>query len=82
MPGLVDVLLKLSIVAGVLVILRTSVRFQSMSREMDDRAIAAVKRIMHAAEECGYPPQLIPLLMLLTALSFMLSMYVTGAFVR
>jgi hypothetical protein len=53
-----------------------------MSRELDDRAIAAVKRIMNAAEECGYPPQLIPLLMLLTALSFMLSMYFTAAYVR
>jgi hypothetical protein len=49
---------------------------------MDDRAIAAVKRIMNAAEECGYPPELIPILILLTALSFMLSMYVTAAFVR
>jgi phage shock protein PspC (stress-responsive transcriptional regulator) len=78
----VDVLIKLLIVACVLVLLRTSARFQSMSRELDDRAIAAVKRIMNAAEEYGYPPQLIPLLMLLTALSFMLSMYFTAAYVR
>ena len=82
MLAAVDVLIKLMIVGCVLVILRVSARFQSMSREIDDRAIAAVKRMMNAAEECGYPPELIPLLMLLTALSFMLSMYVTGAFVR
>lgn len=77
-----DVLIKLMIVAGVLVILRTSGRFQSMSREMDDQALAAVKKMMNAAENCGYPPQLVPLLMLLTALTFMLSMYVTEVYVR
>lgn len=82
MQSAVEVLLKLMIVGCVLVILRTSARFQSMSREMDDRALAAVKRMMNAAEDYGYPPELVPLLMLLTALSFMLSMYVTGPFVR
>ena len=39
-------------------------------------------RIMRATEDCGYPPNLIPLLMLLTALSFMLSIYVTAGYVR
>ena len=34
---------------------------------------------MHATEERGYPRHAVPLLMLLTALFFMLSMYVTGA---
>ncbi len=76
------ILTKLLIVACTLGLLRTSQRFQSMSREMDDRALAALKRIMNASEECGYPRELIPLLMLLTALSFMLSMYVTTAYVR
>jgi len=50
-----------------------------MSREFDEQVLAALKRIMHATEESGYPPQVIPLLMLLTALSFMLSSYVTAA---
>jgi hypothetical protein len=49
-----------------------------MSRELDELAFAALKRIMNATEECGYPRELIPILMLLTALSFMLSMYVTA----
>jgi hypothetical protein len=53
-----------------------------MSRELDQQAFAALKRIMRATEESGYPPQLIPLLILLTALSFMLSLYVTGPGVR
>jgi len=48
-----------------------------MSRELDEHAFAALKRIMNATEECGYPRELIPILMLLTALSFMLSMYFT-----
>jgi hypothetical protein len=77
-----DVLAKLLIIVAVLGLLRTSQRFQSMSREVDERAFAALKRLMVATEECGYPPQLIPLLMLLTALSFMLSSYVTTPYVR
>jgi hypothetical protein len=58
-------------------LLRCSITFRTMSRELDQQAFAALKRIMRATEESGYPPQLIPLLILLTALSFMLSMYVT-----
>jgi hypothetical protein len=49
-----------------------------MSRELDDSAISAMKRIMSAAEESGFPPEIIPLLMLLTALTFMFSLAVTG----
>jgi len=48
-----------------------------MSRELDEHAFAALQRIMNATEECGYPRELVPILMLLTALSFMLSLYVT-----
>ena len=53
-----------------------------MSQELDQQAFAALKRIMRATEESGYPPQLIPLLIVLTALSFMLSMYFTGLYVH
>lgn len=82
MLGLVEILSKLLIITAVMGLLRTSERFRSMSRELDEQAFAAMKRIMHATEERGYPPEIIPLLMLLTALSFMLSSLVTGAFVR
>jgi hypothetical protein len=75
-----DVLSKLLIITAAVGLLRSSPRFQSMSRDLDERAFAALKRIMLATEEYGYPPQLIPLLILLTALSFMLSTYVTGAY--
>ena len=70
-------LAKLLITISLVGILRTSARFRSMSRELDEHAFAALKRIMNVTEEYGYPRELIPLLMLLTALSFMLSMYVT-----
>jgi hypothetical protein len=50
-----------------------------MSREFDEQAFAALKRVMRATEESGYPPQLIPILIFLTAISFMLSMFLTGA---
>jgi hypothetical protein len=49
-----------------------------MSRELDEYAFAALKRIMNATEECGYPRELIPVLTLLTALTFMLSLFATA----
>ena len=76
------ILTKLLITISLVGLLRTSVRFQSMSRELDEHAFAALKRIMNASEEYGYPRELIPVLMLLTALSFMLSMFVTTAGAR
>ena len=53
-----------------------------MSRDLDEQAFAAIRRIMRATEESGYPAPLIPILILLTAFSFMLSMYVTTLYVR
>ena len=73
---------KLLIVTALVGLIRTSGRFQSMSRELDEKAFAALKRIMHASEEQGYPAGLIPILMLLTALIFMLSGSVTTPFGR
>ena len=82
MLDLVLVLSKILIIIASVGLMRSSPKIQSMSRELDERAFAALRRMMSATEESGYPPQLIPLLMLLTALSFMLSMYLTGAYVR
>jgi hypothetical protein len=53
-----------------------------MSRELDEQVFTALKRTMRATEDYGCPPELIPVLMLLTALCFMLSAYVTTAAVR
>ena len=61
-------LMKFLIVACVVAMLRTSDRFQSMSRELDESAISAVKRIMCATEDAGFPPETFPVLILLTAL--------------
>jgi hypothetical protein len=74
----VIVLAKILIAISLVGLLRTSARFRSVSRELDELAFAALKRIMNATEESGYPRELIPLLILLTALSFMLSMFVTA----
>lgn len=76
------ILPKILIAISLVGLLRCSSTFRSMSRELDEQAFATLKRIMNATEECGYPPQLVPLLMLLTALTFMLSMYVTAAGAR
>jgi hypothetical protein len=70
------------IVAGVLAVLWSSPRFQMMSRELDETVLMALRQIMRVSENHGYPPALIPVLMLLTALSFMLSLYVTTLFDR
>ena len=83
MSDLVLVLLsKVFIIVAVVGLMRSSPAIQSMSRDLDERAFAALRRIMRATEDSGYPPNLIPFLMLLTALSFMLSMYVTAGYVR
>jgi hypothetical protein len=58
-------------------LLRCSSTFRAKSREFDEQAFAVLRRAMRATEDCGYPPLLIPLLILWTALSFMLSMYFT-----
>jgi hypothetical protein len=79
---LVLLLTKLLIIVAAVGLLRSSPAIQTMSREMDEQAFAALRRIMRATEECGYPASLIPLLILLTAFSFMLSMYVTGLYAR
>ena len=76
------VLTKLLIIVAVVGLMRSSPAIQSMSRELDEQAFAVLRRIMRATEDSGYPAHLIPLLMLLTALSFMLSMYFTGLYVR
>jgi len=82
MQVLMIVFSKLLIIAAVLGLLRCSSSFQSMSRAVDEQAFAALRRIMNLTEESGYPPYFFPLLMLLTALSFMLSMYITAAYGR
>jgi hypothetical protein len=76
---LVLILSKLMIVVSVAGLLRCSPAFRERSREFDEQAFAALKRIMRATEEYGYPPQLIPVLIVLTAICFMLSMALTTA---
>jgi len=83
MSVLVLVLAKILIITSIVGLLRCSSKYRRMSRELDDHALTALKRIMHAAEDCGYPAYLVPLLILLTTVYFMLSSYyVTGAVVR
>ena len=71
------VLSKILIVVAIVGLLRCSASFRSMSRQLDEQAFAALRRMMSVTEDCGYPPQLIPLLILLIAISFMASVYVT-----
>lgn len=73
-----DIALKLVIAASLLGMLRSSERFREMSREVDESVILALKRFMLAAEESGFPPEIVPLLMILTVVTFMF-MVVTAA---
>lgn len=77
MLSLVLILSKILITVALVGLLRCSTRFRLMSRQLDEQVYAAVRRMMSTTEDCGYPPQLIPLLILLTALCFMLSVYIT-----
>jgi hypothetical protein len=63
-------------------LLRCSTKFRTASREFDERVFAALKRMMHATEDSGYPAELAPMLILLSALFFMLSMQALGTIVR
>jgi len=77
MLTLVVILSKILIAVAVVGLLRCSASFRMMSRQLDDQVYTAVRRMMSTTEDYGYPPQLVPLLILLIALSFMLSAYVT-----
>lgn len=79
---LVLILSKLLIAISIAGLLRCSQTFRNRSRETDEQVLAALKRIMHATEDCGYPAHTVPLLIILTALCFMLSGYVTTVGVR
>ena len=69
-----SVLLKLLIVVAVVSILRSSQKFRTMSRELDEAALDSLQKIMRASEESGYPSELVPLLIALSAVMFMAMM--------
>jgi len=75
---LILILSKILIIISCIGLLRCSAEFRRMSRELDEQAFAALKRVMRATEDYGYPPHFIPLLILLTALWFMLSVTMPG----
>ena len=73
-----DILLKVLFIASAVGTLWSSTTFRNMSRELDNSALTSIRRMMNAAEESGFPPAIVPLLIILTALSFMISAVVTG----
>jgi hypothetical protein len=79
---LVLLLSKILIIMSVVGLARCSSKFRRISSELDQQVLTALKRIMHVTTDQGYPSQFIPVLILLTVLTFLLSSYVTGAAVR
>jgi len=78
----VIILAKILIVISVVGLLRCSEKFRIIGREIDDQAIAALKQIMHVSEEMGIPRSIAPLLILLSFVCFMASMYAIEATLR
>jgi hypothetical protein len=74
--------LKILIVLSAVGTLRSFERFRTMSRELDEAAFGSMKRIMRVAEESGYPPAVVPILMLLSAMTLMLVLGATAPFGR
>ena len=74
-----EMLLKVLFIASAIATLWTSTRFRNMSRTLDQSALNSIKRLMVVAEESGYPPVVVPLLIGLTTLSFVISAVVTTA---
>jgi hypothetical protein len=68
-------LTKILIIVSLVGLLRSCEKFRTGSRQFDEQVFAALKRMMHASEEAGYPAQSVPLLLILSALFFMLSLY-------
>jgi hypothetical protein len=73
---------KILIAISLVGLLRCSAKFRTASREFDERVFAVLKRMMHLTEDRGYPAELAPMLILLSALCFMLSMQALQLLVR
>jgi hypothetical protein len=69
-----NVLLKLLIVMAVVSILRSSQKFRTMSRELDQAALDSLQKIMRATEESGFPAELVPIMIALSTVMFMAMM--------
>jgi hypothetical protein len=77
-----ETLVKFMFIAAVIGALHTVPQFRKMSRELDQSALNSLKKMMDSAEESGFPPEIVPLLIGLTALSFAVSGVLTTAFGR
>jgi hypothetical protein len=73
-----DILFRLIIGICLVGMLRSSERFREMSRDIDESVLIALKRFMHVAEESGFPREIVPLLLMLTVLTFMFMIATTG----
>ena len=66
-----DILLRLTIGICLIGMLRSSDRFRQMSRDIDEAVVIALKRFMNVAEDSGFPREIVPVLLMLTVLTFM-----------
>jgi hypothetical protein len=73
-----DILLRLTIGICLIGMLRSSERFRQMSRDIDEAVIIVLKRFMNVAEDSGFPREIVPVFLVLTALTFMFLVVTTG----
>ena len=73
---------KLLFVISIVGLIRCSESFRTASREFDERAFAAMKRMLHATEDSGYSAQTGPILILVLTFCFMMAMYSIEAGLR
>jgi hypothetical protein len=66
---------KILIAISLVGLLRCSEKFRTSSREFDERVLASLKRMTQATEEHGFPAELGPMLIILSALCFMLTQF-------
>jgi hypothetical protein len=75
-------LAKILFLIGVVGLLRSVPQFRTMSRALDEDTLGVLKRVIRSAELNGYPPEFIPVLMLLAVLTWIVVTQLTGPFVR
>jgi len=78
----VVLLAKILIIISSVGLLRSFERFRIASRELDDQAIAALKQFMNVSEEMGIPRSIAPLLLLMSFVCAVMSMYAIEAALR
>jgi hypothetical protein len=73
---------KIFLVAAIVGLLHSLPRFRKMSRALDEETLLVMKRAIRATEAYGYPPEVLLMLLLLAALTWVAVVRLTMPFVH